>query len=85
MSTISMTEARSKLYSIANEVNETSIPVVLTNNRNSKKNCVLISESDWNAICETLYLNSIPGYVDRILEMGKENKDNLIDEKDVKW
>ena len=85
MSTISMTEARSKLYSIANEVNETNTPITLTNNRNSKKNCVLIAESDWNAICETLYLNSIPGYVENILKMASENKETLIDEKDIKW
>lgn len=44
--------------------------VTITNNRG--KNCVLISEDDWNAIQETLYLNSIPEMAESILEAGKE-------------
>ena len=34
------------------------------------KNAVLISEEDWNAIEETLYLNSIPGMAESIIEAG---------------
>ena len=33
---------------------------------------VLISEEDWNAIQETLYLNAIPGMTESIVEAGKE-------------
>lgn len=69
MTTVSVTEARSDLYNIINEVNESSTPTLLTNRRG--KNAVLISEDDWNAIQETMYLNSIPGYADSIIKGGK--------------
>lgn len=70
MNAISITQARSNLYKLVEEVNASSRPVTITNNRG--KNGVLISEEDWNAIQETLYLNSIPGMTESILEMGKE-------------
>lgn len=44
MTTVSVTEARSDLYNIINEVNESSTPTLLTNRRG--KNAVLISEDD---------------------------------------
>ena len=58
MTSISITKARAKLNQIVSEVNESSQPITITNNRG--KNAVLIGEEDWKAIQETLYLNSIP-------------------------
>lgn len=70
MTSISITKARSNLYQLLADVNRDSTPITLTNNRG--KNGVLISEDDWNAIQETLYLSSIPGMVESILESGVE-------------
>lgn len=70
MATISITKARENLYQTVAEVNESSQPIIITNNRG--KNAVLISEDDWNAIQETLYLNSIPGMAKSILESKNE-------------
>lgn len=53
------------------DVNEYSSPITITNNKG--KNAVLLSEQDWNAIQETLYLNSIPGMVDSILSSRQED------------
>ena len=58
MTSISITKARAKLNQIVSEVNESSQPITITNNRG--KNAVLIGEEDWKVIQETLYLNSIP-------------------------
>ena len=58
MTSISITKARAKLNQIVSEVNESSQPIMIVNNRG--KNAVLIGEEDWKAIQETLYLNSIP-------------------------
>jgi len=58
MTSISITKARAKLNQIVSEVNESSQPITITNNRG--KNAVLVGEEDWKAIQETLYLNSIP-------------------------
>ena len=58
MTVISSTFARKRLYSLIDEVAESSTPIVITGKR---ANAVMVSESDWNAIQETLYLNSIKG------------------------
>ncbi|MCY7297138.1 type II toxin-antitoxin system Phd/YefM family antitoxin [Alteromonas sp. a30] len=58
MSTLSATEARANLYRVIDETAESHEPVLITSKRN---NAVLVSESDWNSIQETLYLLSIPG------------------------
>ena len=65
MTSISITKARANLYQTVSEVNESSQPITITNNRG--KNAVLIGEEDWKAIQETLYLNSIPGMSQSIL------------------
>ena len=70
MATISITKARENLYQTVAEVNESSQPIIITNNRG--KNAVLLSEDDWNAIQETLYLNSISGMTESILESKNE-------------
>ena len=70
MTAISVTRARENIYQILSEVNNSSQPITITNNRGNI--AVLISEDDWNAIQETLYLNSIPGMAESIIEAGKE-------------
>ena len=65
MTSISITKARAKLNQIVSEVNESSQPITITNNRG--KNAVLVGEEDWKAIQETLYLNSIPRMSQSIL------------------
>lgn len=57
MTIVNATEARSKLYSLIDEVASTHQPIVITGKRG---NAVLVSEDDWNAIEETLHLLSIP-------------------------
>jgi prevent-host-death family protein len=58
MTTLSASEARKRLYNLVDEVKETHRPVQIVGKRNS---AVLISEEDWKAIEETLYLTAIPG------------------------
>ncbi len=50
-----------------------------------KANAVLISEDDWSAIQETLYLNSISGMAKSIFEGAKEALENCISEDMVEW
>lgn len=66
MKAINATQARQNLYQLISEVNADSAPITITNSRG--KNAVLISEDDWNALQETVYLYSIPGMVESILE-----------------
>ena len=71
MTSISITKARANLYKTVSDVNEYSEPIIITNNRG--KNAVLVSEDDWLAIQETLYLNSIPGVTQSILDSREED------------
>ena len=65
MLSINVTEARSKLYSLIDSAADTHQPIVITGKRH---NAVLLSEEDWNAINETLYLLSVPGMRESIRE-----------------
>ena len=65
MTTLNATEARSNLYSLIDEASSTHKPIRITGKRS---NAVLLSEEDWNAINETLFLVSIPGMRDSIIE-----------------
>ena len=63
MAAINATNARKNLYKLIKEVAESHEPVTITGKESS---AVLISEDDWRAIQETLYLLSIPGMADSI-------------------
>ena len=65
MTTFSASEARKRLYNLVDEVKQTHVPVQIVGKRNS---AILISEEDWRAIQETLYLTSIPGMRESIIK-----------------
>ena len=65
MPTLTVTEARSKLYKLLDDVAESHEPILITGKRT---NAVLISEADWRAMEETMYLLSIPGMRESIIE-----------------
>ena len=46
---------------------------------------MIISEDDWKAIQETIYLNSIPGMAESIREGGKIPIEDCVPEDEVDW
>ena len=82
MSTINITNPRKDLYNLVESVNRFHEPALIVG---KKANAVLISEEDWSAIQETLYLDSIPGMTKSILEGAKESLDDCISEEMVEW
>ena len=79
MSTLSATEARANLYRVIDETAESHEPVLITSKRN---NAVLLSESDWNAIQETLYLLSVPRMRESITAVMEEEIGDCAEELD---
>lgn len=79
MTTMSATEARRQLYQLLDEVARSHEPVQITGKRG---NAVLVSEDDWRAVQETLYLVSIPGMRESILEGMETPAAELDDELD---
>ena len=65
MRTINVTKARADLYNLLLETSESHEPIQITG---KKTNAVLLAEDDWRAIQETLYLSSIPGMRESIIE-----------------
>jgi len=53
------------LYKLLDQVASTHEPVLITGKR---ANAVLVSEEDWRAIEETIYLLSVPGMREAIRE-----------------
>ncbi|NOQ49467.1 MAG: type II toxin-antitoxin system prevent-host-death family antitoxin [Nitrosomonadaceae bacterium] len=80
MPVLKATDARSNLYKLIDETAESHQPIVITGKRN---NAVLISESDWNAINETLYLLSVPGMRESIKEGLEEEVTDC--SKEIDW
>lgn len=72
MDTINITSARQNLFQLVQDVNKGFNPINIINSKGD--NAVLISESDWRDIEETIYLNSIPGFVQSVIEASKEDK-----------
>lgn len=83
MTAISATKARDNIYKLIQDVNVSSTPITITNNKG--KNAVLIGEDDWKAIEETLYLASIPGLSESIIEGGNTDVSDCVDESEVEW
>lgn len=65
MQTVSASAARTNLYRLIDEASSSHQPLVITGKRN---NAVLIAESDWAAIQETLFLLSVPNMRESIRE-----------------
>jgi PHD/YefM family antitoxin component YafN of YafNO toxin-antitoxin module len=65
MTIVSVTKARAKLYSLVDEALQSHKPVVIAGKRG---NAVLLAEKDWNSINETLFLLSIPGMRESIVD-----------------
>lgn len=66
MNAMDATKARTNLFKIMAFVNDNSQPLTLTNSKG--KNAVLVGQNDWNAIQETLYLNSVPGMTESLIK-----------------
>ena len=80
MTILNATEARSKLYSLIDEAATSHQPITITGKR---ANAVLVSEEDWNAISETLYLLSVPGMRESIKKGLAEDIANC--NKELDW
>lgn len=65
MNVLTVTEARVNLYKLIDQTSESHVPTLIKGKRH---NALLISQEDWLAIQETLFLLSIPGMRDSILE-----------------
>ena len=79
MTVMTATAVRTNLYKLIDQTRDCHERIIISGKRN---NAVLISVDDWNAIQETLYLYSIPGMRESIIEASKEPLEESINELD---
>ena len=77
---ISVTNARTNLNKLVDEAVQTHKPVVIVGKRG---NAVLVAEEDWNSINETLYLISIPGMRESIVDGIETNPGECV--RELTW
>jgi prevent-host-death family protein len=80
MTAITASEARANLYRLIDDAADSHQPLIISGKRSK---AVLISEEDWTAIQETLFLLSVPGMRESI----REGMDTPVDECDdaLEW
>lgn len=80
MTNINVTNFRKDIYELLKQTIMFNEPINITT---KDGNAVVISEDDYNALMETLYLNSIPGLKEEILEASKEPFEECIPMEEV--
>ena len=76
------TNFRKNMFSMLDQTIRYSEPInIVTKNGNA----VVLSEEDFNGLMETLYLSSIPGMEEKILEGMRTPHSECIPEDEVEW
>jgi prevent-host-death family protein len=77
MNALTASEARANLYRLIDQAATSHAPIHITGKRNG---AVLVSEEDWSAIQETIYLLSVPGMRESIKEGMETDVDDCAQE-----
>ena len=73
MPVLNVNNVKQKLDTILEEIQDTYEPLIIAS---EKYSAVLVSENVWRSIEETLYLSSIPGMKESIINGMKEEIEN---------
>ena len=81
MPIVNPSQARKIFYQLLKDVNKTNEPVYISG-KNDDSEAVIVSKKDWDAIQETLYLQSY-GVTDIIHQREQENE--FVALEDIDW
>ncbi|MBN2795827.1 MAG: type II toxin-antitoxin system Phd/YefM family antitoxin [Clostridia bacterium] len=82
MLTISVSNLRKNIYNVITQTIKFNEPVHV----NTKEgNAVIISEDDYNSLIETLYISSIPGMKESLLEAKNAPDHDFVNADEVEW
>lgn len=82
MTNINVTNFRKNIYGILEQTIRFNEPVNIST---KEGNVVVMSEEDYNNLMETLYLSSIPGMEEKIIEGLRASRSECIPESEVEW
>jgi PHD/YefM family antitoxin component YafN of YafNO toxin-antitoxin module len=66
MDSLSIQQATENLHTLIDRITANHQPILV---QGSHHEAVIVAKEDWAAIEETIYLNAIPGYVEKWLEV----------------
>lgn len=79
---LNASNARQNFFSMIEKVIGTHVPVTVSSKHG---NVIIISEEDYQAIQETLYLLSVPGMRESIVEGMQASPDECTRMEDLDW
>ena len=82
MTNINITNFRKDIYSLLEQTIKYNEPINISTKNG---NAVVLSEEDYNSLMETLYIMSVPGLKDEIIERAKGKEDEFVSEEEVDW
>ena len=82
MTNINITNFRKDIYSLLEQTIKFNEPINISTKNG---NAVVLSEEDYNSLMETLYIMSVPGLKDELLERANSKEEEFIDEEEVDW
>jgi prevent-host-death family protein len=74
---VNITAARKNLFQLAESAIKYGEPIIVTGKTG---NVVIVSEDDWRAMQETIYLSSITGTKEKIIEGIKTSLDECVED-----
>lgn len=80
MKTITAEKAKENFQKLMTDLNKSKKPLKVKGNGSS---VIMLSEEEWRGIQETLYITSVPGLKEKLLENRDEPLDESLD--DVQW
>jgi antitoxin YefM len=80
MDCLLLQEATANFDTLINQVTENHKPVLI---KGTENDVVIISKDDWAAIEETIYLNSIHGYIDSLKEVMSSPRNEWVNAQDL--
>ncbi len=82
MTNINITNFRRDIYELLEQTIKFNEPINISTKNG---NAVVLSEEDYNNLMETLYISSIPGLKEDIIEGLKEPLEDSVSENEVEW
>ncbi len=82
MLNINITNFRKNIYGLLEQTIKYNEPVNIST---KDGNAVVISEEDYNGLMETLYLSSVPGMKETIMEGLNTPLDECLPETEIEW
>ena len=82
MTNVNITNFRKDIYELLERTIKYNEPINITTKNG---NAVVLSESDYKSLIETLYIESVPELKYEILERANSSDEEFVAEDEVKW